>query len=176
MVDWFTAFNMMPSWLVQVNCLEIQILSEIVFSFSLPINVVIYNGRVAHLEGNLLPLTPVGHIHRNVQFTWNGRHLILFGISYFMCQICTKKQCAIMCKMVHLSRVQECRCGMSCHWNGRQSEDTYSPAFNDAYTYTVNHVHLQPCMQLCTHLQLHSVQCMAHHLHLQSCIQLFIHI
>ena len=57
MVDWFTAFNMMPSWLVQVNCLEIQILSEIVFSFSLPINVVIYNGRVAHLEGNLLPLT-----------------------------------------------------------------------------------------------------------------------
>ena len=178
MVAWCTAFNTMPCSLGQVNCLEIQILSEIVFSFSLPINIVIYNGRVAHLEGNLLPLTRVGVLATlkcTIHLEWKASYTCI--IWYFMfCKFCKKRQCAIMCKMVHLSRVQECRCGMSCHWNGRQSEDTYSPAFNDAYTYTVNHVHLQPCMQLCTHLQLHSVQCMAHHLHLQSCIQLFIHI
>ena len=45
----------MPISLSQVDCLEILMLSQIVFSFSLLIKVVIYNGRVLHLEGNLLP-------------------------------------------------------------------------------------------------------------------------
>ena len=54
---WCSAFFTMPISLGQDNCLETQILSRTVFSFSLPIKVVIYNGRGDHLEGILLTLT-----------------------------------------------------------------------------------------------------------------------
>ena len=180
MVAWCTAFNTMPCSLGQVNCLEIQILSEIVFSFSLPINIVIYNGRVAHLEGNLLPLTRVGVLATlkcTIHLEWKASYTCI--IWYFMfCKFCKKRQCAMMCKMVHLSRVQECRCGMSCHWNGRQSEDTYSPAFNDAYTCSLHccaPLTLTALHALVTLTALHSTMhtlallCMAHHLHLHCC-------
>ena len=77
-----------PISLGQVNCLEIQILSQTVFSFSLPINVLIYNGRVDHLEGNLLPL------HRNVQYTSRMRGLIYYLV--------------IMCASLALKKMSNC--------------------------------------------------------------------
>ena len=53
------------------------------------------------------------------------------------CKFCKKMQCSLVWKEQACAFEQSagCKCGMSCHWNGRQSEDTRSLlAFNCIHT------------------------------------------